>query len=362
MPADPRHGQAPTRFMPVSFCHPRSNQRRFKRVQTRAASALAALALAGCASTPVGPTFSGNGACRAPPPNPRAAYNRPYKVLGRTYAPLQNAAGYDVEGTASWYGWESGSTTSMGTAFNPRALTAASRDLPLPTCVEVTNLRNGRSAFVLVNDRGPFVDSRVMDLSFGAAKALGVTRTGTARVRIVALGPGTSMAVSDAPGSAPARSAPSPGSVQSPAALPEPDASAAVAPVLAPDIDVQPLAPIPAAPASAPLPAAAPSAPVPASLSDLIARLDAPEAVAPPGSAAAQTFLQLGAFSVEANARAQERRLASAGIASAVVVPGLSRGQPVYRVEIGPLDNAEASALQQRLRGLGLTTCTLVKR
>ncbi|MBU6441670.1 MAG: septal ring lytic transglycosylase RlpA family protein, partial [Betaproteobacteria bacterium] len=157
----------------------------------------AALALAGCASSPsrrsgvaMQAPVNGSSGCFAPAPNLRAAYNRDYTVLGRSYAPLRNASGYDVDGTASWYGWESGKTTSMGSSFNPRAFTAASRVLPLPTCVEVTNLRNGRSALVLVNDRGPFVDSRVMDLSYGAAKALGVTATGTAPVRIVALAPG----------------------------------------------------------------------------------------------------------------------------------------------------------------------------
>jgi rare lipoprotein A len=77
----------------------------------------------------------------------------------------------------------------MGTPFRPRAYTAASRDLPLPICARVTNLSNGRSIVVLVNDRGPFVDGRSMDLSYGAASALGMTRQGTAAVQIVALAP-----------------------------------------------------------------------------------------------------------------------------------------------------------------------------
>ncbi len=157
----------------------------------------AALALAGCASGPARRPGTGmqvpvniSSSCYAPAPNPNAGYNRDYRVLGHDYAPLRSASGYEVEGTASWYGWESGRTTAMGTYFNPRAFTAASRVLPLPTCVEVTNLRNGRSVLVLVDDRGPFVDSRVMDLSYGAARALGMTATGTAPVRIVALAPG----------------------------------------------------------------------------------------------------------------------------------------------------------------------------
>lgn len=150
-----------------------------------------AMLLAGCASAPPRPPATGlvNGeqGCYAPPPDLNRAYNRPYVVLGRRYTPLRTAAGYDVVGTASWYGWESGSTTAMGTRFNPRLFTAASRVLPLPSCVQVTNLDNGRSALVLVNDRGPFVDSRIIDLSYGAAQALGVTRTGTATVRVVGL-------------------------------------------------------------------------------------------------------------------------------------------------------------------------------
>ncbi len=195
--------------------------------------------LAGCASSPSlrsgvamqAPVNASSG-CFAPAPNPRAAYNRDYTVLGRTYEPLRSASGYDVDGTASWYGWESGKTTSMGTYFNPRAFTAASRVLPLPTCVEVTNLRNGRSALVLVNDRGPFVDSRVMDLSYGAAKALGVTGSGTAPVRIVALAPGT-MQSSPPQGSAP-------------------PAPAQAAPLLGPQGAPETFAPAPLAPAAQP--------------------------------------------------------------------------------------------------------------
>lgn len=103
---------------------------------------------------------------------PLAAYNRPYRVNGRLYYPLKTARGYRERGLASWYGWESGDRTAMGTRFNPRALTAAHRTLPLPTKVRVTNLKNKRSVIVTVNDRGPFVPGRLIDLSYGAAKAL----------------------------------------------------------------------------------------------------------------------------------------------------------------------------------------------
>lgn len=114
-----------------------------------------------------------------------AAYNRPYKVRGRVYHPLRTARGYRERGIASWYGWESGSRTSMGTRFDPRRLTAAHRTLPLPTRVKVTNLANRRSIVVLVNDRGPFIDGRIIDLSYGAAKALRLN--GLGRVEVEAL-------------------------------------------------------------------------------------------------------------------------------------------------------------------------------
>jgi rare lipoprotein A len=103
-----------------------------------------------------------------------APYNRPYKVGGKTYYPISSAVGYREKGIASWYGKESGNRTAMGTRFNPQGLTAAHRTLPLPTKVRVTNLRNGRAVDVIVNDRGPFKRNRLIDLSHGAAKKIGL--------------------------------------------------------------------------------------------------------------------------------------------------------------------------------------------
>lgn len=105
---------------------------------------------------------------------PLPAYNRPYTVRGKTYRPMASAAGYHKRGIASWYGAGSGSTTATGSRFKPDLLTAAHKTLPLPCTVKVTNLRNGRSIEVLVNDRGPFHGGRLIDLSQGAAKKLGV--------------------------------------------------------------------------------------------------------------------------------------------------------------------------------------------
>jgi rare lipoprotein A len=115
------------------------------------------------------------------------AYNQPYTVKGKRYYPMASAAGYAEYGIASWYGWESGNRTAMGESFNPRGLSAAHRTLPLPTKVHVTNLDNNRSVVVVVNDRGPFIKGRLIDLSAGAARKIGMRRQGTARVKVVAL-------------------------------------------------------------------------------------------------------------------------------------------------------------------------------
>lgn len=110
------------------------------------------------------------------------SYNRPYKINGKTYYPLASADGYRERGLASWYGAESGGRTAMGSLFRPNQLSAAHKILPLPCKVRVTNLRNGRAIEVLVNDRGPFHPNRVIDLSQGAAKQLGMR--GTTEVEI----------------------------------------------------------------------------------------------------------------------------------------------------------------------------------
>ena len=114
-----------------------------------------------------------------------APYNRPYKVRGKTYYPMASAIGYRAEGIASWYGSESGNKTAMGTRFDPQGLTAAHKTLPLPTKVRVTNLRNGRSVNVIVNDRGPFKKNRIIDLSHGAAKKIGLQGLTEVRVEVI---------------------------------------------------------------------------------------------------------------------------------------------------------------------------------
>jgi len=114
---------------------------------------------------------------------------KPYRVGGHTYYPLSTARGYDETGIASWYGRDfHGKLTANGERYDMHALSAAHKTLPLPSLVRVTNLENGRSVVVRVNDRGPFVKRRLIDLSWAAANALGYARQGTARVRVQALG------------------------------------------------------------------------------------------------------------------------------------------------------------------------------
>lgn len=114
---------------------------------------------------------------------------RPYQIRGRWYRPAEQP-GYDETGTASWYGDQfNGRPTATGERFDMHALTAAHKTLPLPGLVEVTNLTNGRRIVVRLNDRGPFVDGRIIDLSRGSAEALGMLQTGVAEVRVRYLGP-----------------------------------------------------------------------------------------------------------------------------------------------------------------------------
>ncbi len=116
----------------------------------------------------------------------KRAYNRPYRVNGKTFYPMDSAEGYIETGIASWYGPESGNTTSMGQRFLPDGYSAAHRTLPLPSQVRVTNLVNGKSVIVVVNDRGPFKLDRLIDLSRGAAKKIGLN--GVSKVKVEYLG------------------------------------------------------------------------------------------------------------------------------------------------------------------------------
>lgn len=119
-------------------------------------------------------------------PGPGGSYRigNPYQIGGTWYYPSENAR-YDAIGVASWYGREfRGNSTANGERFDPRRLTAAHTTLPLPVLVRVSNLDNGRSIILRVNDRGPFVNGRIIDVSEAAAEELGFKDQGTARVRV----------------------------------------------------------------------------------------------------------------------------------------------------------------------------------
>jgi len=161
------------------------------------------LVLAGCTPEPkryslqqdTGPVFTVNIERirnAIPQDEPLSRYGNPktYTVLGKRYNTLPSARGYKARGIASWYGMKFQSyLTSNREAYDLLKMTAAHRTLPIPTYVKVTNLSNGKTVIVRINDRGPFISNRIIDLSYVAAKKLDMLKTGTAFVEIQAIIP-----------------------------------------------------------------------------------------------------------------------------------------------------------------------------
>lgn len=164
--------------------------------------------LAGCASRPLtgpglppvdadrdsAPLIVPPGLEQLPDPVPRweplsrSGNRSPYMVFGQTYHLLPTAEGYREQGIASWYGQKfDGRPTASGEPYDMFELTAAHRKLPLPTYARVTNLENGRTTIVKINDRGPFHADRIIDLSYGAAVKLGFAEAGVTRVEVEAI-------------------------------------------------------------------------------------------------------------------------------------------------------------------------------
>jgi rare lipoprotein A len=249
------------------------------------AAVLAAM-MGGCGTTPKAPPRPGgyyldDGPGATPPSNldsipdavPRIepinrGTARPYVVMGKSYTPMTSLAPYKARGIATWYGRRyHGKPTSSGEIYDMYAMTAAHTTLPIPSYARVTNLKNGKSTVVRVNDRGPFVDGRIIDLSYTAAHRIGVLPGGNAMVEVETILP-------DGAGSMIAKAPPQPAA---PAAKPE---SAPLAAALEPDPPVTQLATVdPPPPAVA---AAPPAAPVSAD--------------------AGGVYLQLGAFGSRENA------------------------------------------------------------
>lgn len=176
---------------------------------SRLAIALLALTLAACGTTSrKGGYYQDDGPGENPPADvanipdaapryepPHRYANRPYTVLGRDYVPLAADTPYRATGIASWYGRKfHGQKTAIGETYDMYGMTAAHPTLSIPSYARVTNLANGRSVVVRVNDRGPFLHSRIIDLSYAAAAKLGYIGRGSAEVRVESVGPGTAPA------------------------------------------------------------------------------------------------------------------------------------------------------------------------
>ena len=273
---------------------------------------LAALAVVGgCGGHPPRPAPPAARIPRAPPVDaaqvpdavPRAesrsAFGNPafYDVDGRRYVVLASAAGYVERGVASWYGPDfHGKRTASGEPYDMYAMTAAHKTLPVPCYARVTNLANGRSVIVRVNDRGPFVGNRIIDLSYSAAARLDMLRNGTAFVEVRALEPGAPEA-----------------------------AGAAPTPAVATPLPVTPLPGIATATA----------------------------AEAPPPAPAKAIYIQVGAFANADNAQRVLARLRGGGIDNAFITTTL-RADRLARVRIGPLASVdEFDGLSARLSALG---------
>ncbi|MDE1900098.1 MAG: septal ring lytic transglycosylase RlpA family protein [Alphaproteobacteria bacterium] len=287
-----------------------------------AVSSLCAL-LAACASAP-----SGN---ESAPETAQGYYKvgKPYQINGNWYYPHEDYS-YDQTGIASWYGPSFvGQRTANGEIFTKNELTAAHKTLPLPTLARVTNLENGRSIVVRINDRGPFSGSRIIDVSERAAQLLGFEQQGTARVRVQVLAD-ESKAIADAMRhygtAAPAVAATQEG---------EQEQVASAAPQQA--VQTETLAPVRTTPAIH---------------RQLEATQPVPEVVQMPVPASTRLYVQAGAFTQPQNAERLQQNLARFG--NTTVSPIVINGTKFYRVRVGPVASVpRADALILELKKAG---------
>ena len=302
------------------------------RARSISLAAAIAVALGGCFSTrhaPPPPAAEVSPPPPVPPPpqgetipdavpryEPRSIYGNPpfYDVFGKRYYVLSSSADYVERGVASWYGPGFHKVlTSTRETYDMYGMTAAHKTLPLPCYVRVTNLQNGRSIVVRVNDRGPFVGNRIIDLSYTAAAKLDMLRNGTAMVEVRTVGPAAPPgAIPPAPSAAPPIAPP----VQPPPVVTA--STQGAAPWVS---GVSPLPPAASTPAAA---AAPPGAP--------------PIAPAPVTSApVAALFVQAGAFADPANAERLAQKLRGDGYGKVFVRDDVIAGRRMYRVRIGPV-------------------------
>ncbi len=303
--------------------------------------------------------MAGLAACAGRSPAPSAAgrgqgtykVGDPYEIDGVWYYPHEDWS-YDKTGIASWYGEDfHGKYTANGEIFDLNALTAAHKTLPMPSIVQVTNLENGRSIQLRVNDRGPYVAGRIIDVSRRAAQLLGFEAQGTAKVEVKILVPQSIEVASLARHNAGV-------------SPPNPAYAAPVAPVLAETLQPAPAARLASAePQPAPLPPAAPQpAPVAA------APVPAPAPAAAPVPAAlvtvvpvkpSQIYIQAGAFAVPGNAQRVKSRLD--GLGTVNVTGATVNGVQVYRVRLGPIGSVdEADRLLDRVLATGISEARII--
>lgn len=288
---------------------------------------------------------------RAAPPTARGRYKTgdPYEVGGIWYVPHEQP-NYDEVGIASWYGDAFNmKATANGEIFDMNQFSAAHTTLPLPSMVEVTNLDNGRKLTVRVNDRGPFVGGRIIDLSHAAARELGYERQGTARVRVRYVGPAP-LGGPDA-GIRVARAGAAPVNVSHRPADEDIFQEASVTPVAAHRL-VAPPEPV-GVTSLAPLPAARRATPAASASLEPIAQQSAP--------AAGQAYrIQAGAFSDHENAERAAMRLASEG--AATIEPFDRAGTTLYRVMLpGRADEAEAYAVRDKVAAEGFADARVIR-
>jgi rare lipoprotein A len=350
------------------------------RMRASAPVVIVGLALAGCGSQPQTRTYH-SGGNHYVAGHPMYRVGEPYQIKGVWYYPAVDY-NYDKTGVASWYGEQfHGRYTANGEIFDLNQLTAAHTTLPMPCIVEVTNLQNGRSLQLRVNDRGPFVDGRLIDVSRRAAQLLGFESKGTTPVRVRILKDASIQVAEEAMHNgggaimlAQAVSAPMAQAALQPYAAPALPPSARAANIVAgPIVDTQ-TATLPP-PARSPnvmagpivdtqTAALSPTAPAGNVVAGPIVGTQMP--TSPPRLAAGaiespsgRIFVQAGAFSVRDNAQRVRSRIAPLG--SVQVMTASVKGIAVYRVRLGPVENAEqADRLLQRVVNSGYREARIV--
>jgi rare lipoprotein A len=335
-----------------------------------------ALFLSGCTEIQVGSHLFkkayANGTCKA---EGDLKVGNPYRVDGITYTPMVSSLGYSEKGIASWYGEDfHGKASANGECYNMYAYTAAHKSLPLPSLVRVTNLENNRSIVVKVNDRGPFVRGRIIDLSYAAAQSLDVVRSGTAPVLVEAIG-GPHHYVGGAKGG--------PAGTQLAGIKLGPEKKAeSLMPALLPDEaiaeDLPQKAPLTSAMVESAQEAATPDSPsVPVPTVE-VAKMDAvlptpAEALPPPPPHSTlpdtstqpliktNVYVQVGAFASVENAERLLDRLRAYEPSASLSKVESATGMTLTRVRSGPYGNiAEAEAKMQALVSAGFDGARLV--